>query len=230
MAGLAGVLAAMAACGAPSVASATTGLTPEESTGPFPADGSQRINILTESGIVRSDITTSFGASTTRAAGVPLTIELTVLGGASGTAPMKGAAVYVWHCDGNGDYSLYATGVEQENYLRGVQVAGADGSVRFSSIYPAAYPGRWPHIHFEVYPDLSSATSASAVLRTSELALPEDSCAVVYATAGYEQSVSNLARESLRSDSAFGDGYDLQLATMSGDVRRGYTAALDVRV
>ena len=43
----------------------------------------------------------------------------------------------------------------------------------FTSIYPAAYSGRWPHIHFEVYPSLADATTARAAA-TSQLALPED--------------------------------------------------------
>ena len=51
---------------------------PEETAGPFPGDGSNGVNILTESGVVRSDIRASFGSSTTVAEGVPLTIELTV--------------------------------------------------------------------------------------------------------------------------------------------------------
>ncbi len=40
---------------------------PEETAGPYPGDGSNGANVLTESGIVRSDITSSFGSSTTRA-------------------------------------------------------------------------------------------------------------------------------------------------------------------
>ena len=34
---------------------------PEETAGPFPGDGSNGPNVLTESGVVRSDITASFG-------------------------------------------------------------------------------------------------------------------------------------------------------------------------
>ena len=64
----------------------------------------------------------------------------------------------------------------------------------FKSIFPAAYSGRWPHIHFEVYPSLAAATSAGNKLTTSQLALPEDTCKLVYATAGYSQSVQNQAR------------------------------------
>jgi hypothetical protein len=42
---------------------------PEETAGPFPADGSNGPNVLDDSGIVRSDIRSSFGSSTTTAEG-----------------------------------------------------------------------------------------------------------------------------------------------------------------
>ena len=44
---------------------------PEETAGPYPGDGSNGVNVLTESGIVRSDITRSFGSASGVAAGVP---------------------------------------------------------------------------------------------------------------------------------------------------------------
>ena len=203
---------------------------PEETAGPYPGDGSNGVNVLTETGIVRSDITTSFGSASAVAVGVPLTITLTVLDVSSGSGPLAGAAVYLWHCDIDGRYSLYSDGITQENYLRGVQETGSDGSVRFTSIFPAAYSGRWPHIHFEVYPSLEAATTASGRLRTSQLALPEDACALVYATDGYEQSVRNMEQTSLDTDNVFSDGYSLQLATVTGDVDTGMAATLNVPV
>jgi protocatechuate 3,4-dioxygenase beta subunit len=203
---------------------------PEETAGPYPGDGSNGVNVLTESGIVRSDITRSFGSASGVAEGVPLTIRLTVLDTANGAGPLRGAAVYLWHCDREGRYSLYSEGVAQENYLRGVQETGGDGTVTFTSIFPAAYSGRWPHVHFEVYPSLDAATTASGKLRTSQLAFPEDACRQVYATDGYGQSVQNLAQTSLESDMVFSDGYSLQLAKVTGDVRDGMTATLNVPV
>jgi protocatechuate 3,4-dioxygenase beta subunit len=156
-----------------------------ETAGPYPGDGSNGVNVLTESGTVRSDITRSFGSASGVVEGVPLTIKLTVLDTADGAGPLQGAAVYLWHRDREGRYSLYSEGVTQEDYLRGVQETGGDGSVTFTSIFPAAYSGRWPHVHFEVYPSLDAATTASGKLRTSQLAFPEDACRQVYATDGY---------------------------------------------
>ncbi|HEY1132979.1 MAG TPA: 3,4-dioxygenase subunit beta [Nocardioides sp.] len=205
---------------------------PEETNGPYPADGSNGVNVLTESGIVRSDITRSFGDASGVAEGVPLTIDLKIYDNtADGITPYAGAAVYLWHCDRDGNYSLYSSGIEAENYLRGVQVAGDDGSLRFTSIFPACYAGRWPHLHFEVYPSVDDATSASGKLRNSQIAFPEDVCSTVYGSAdGYGSSVANLAQVSLDSDNVFSDGYSLQMGTVTGSVDAGYTLRLNVPV
>lgn len=203
---------------------------PDETGGPYPADGSNGVNVLDDSGIVRSDIRSSFGSSTTVAEGVPLEIALTVRDAATGSA-LVGAGVYLWHCDRGGDYSLYSPGAEHENYLRGVQAADETGTVRFTSIYPACYPGRWPHIHFEVYSDVDNAVASGPIVKTSQIALPEEINAVVYATSGYEQSVRNASRVSLAGDNVFGDDGGIhQIASMSGSVAAGYTAALTIGV
>ena len=205
---------------------------PEETAGPYPADGSNGLDVLTQSGIVRSDITTSFGSASGVAEGVPTRIRLKVhdLEGEDVTV-LAGAAVYLWHCDRNGEYSMYTGSVTGENYLRGVQEADRDGVVEFTSIFPACYDGRWPHLHFEVYESLAEATSAGSKLRTSQIALPRDVCEEVYTgAAGYEQSVTNLAKVSLNSDLVFSDGVSLQLAKVTGSVADGYTAALTVPV
>ncbi len=76
-------------------ASSSSGLIeiPDETSGPYPGDGSNGPDVLEQSGVVRSDITTSFGASTTRAEGVPLTITMTINEFAKDKQPMAGAAV-----------------------------------------------------------------------------------------------------------------------------------------
>lgn len=204
---------------------------PQETAGPFPGDGSNGPDLLSQSGVVRADIRSSFGASTTLATGVPLTIRLAILDLVNDCAPLAGAAVYLWHCDQAGRYSMYSQGVESENYLRGVQAAGADGIVTFSSIFPACYQGRWPHIHFEVYPSLDAAKDVGNRISTSQIALPEDTCNLVYATSGYEQSVQNMTRVSLADDGVFGeDDGERQIGTMTGTVAAGLTVDLSVPV
>lgn len=186
--------------------------------------------MLDDSGIVRQDIRTSVGASTTTGDGVPLTIRLTVKDLATSEV-LVGAAVYVWHCDREGRYSMYSSGAEQENCLRGVQPTDASGTATFTSIFPACYPGRWPHIHFEVYENVADATTRGPIVKTSQIALPQAACEAVYATSGYQSSVRNLARLSLERDNVFGDDAGVhQLATMSGGGAAGYTVALTIGV
>ncbi|HEY8169313.1 MAG TPA: hypothetical protein VIF84_11420 [Candidatus Limnocylindrales bacterium] len=219
--------------GASSVAGAVESceLIPEETAGPFPGDGTNGPDVLDQSGVVRSDIRSSFDGPTGVAEGVPLTIRLAIVDAAADCAPLAGAAVYLWHCDREGRYSMYSAGVTEENYLRGVQGAGDDGLVTFQSVFPGCYAGRWPHIHFEVYPSLETATDAANRIATSQIALPAESSAAVYGTTGYEDSVSNLAQVSLERDGVFGeDGGVQQLGTVTGDVVGGLTVDLTVPV
>lgn len=205
---------------------------PEETAGPYPGDGSNGVNVLSESGIVRSDLRQSFGSASGVAQGVTTTVRLKVydLNGTEATA-LSGAAIYLWHCDRAGNYSLYSEAAIDENYLRGVQETDADGNVEFTTIFPAAYAGRWPHMHFEVYPSLAEATSAANKLRTSQLALPEDVCNEVYASAeGYDASVANMQQTPLEGDNVFSDGYSLQMASVTGSVDDGYVVTLNVPV
>jgi protocatechuate 3,4-dioxygenase beta subunit len=235
--------AAPAASGASTAAAGAVGATasaaaagectteiPEETAGPYPGDGSNGPNILTQSGIVRSDIRSSFGSASGVAGGVLLTVKLAILDLVKGCAGYQGAAVYLWHCDREGRYSMYSRDIANENYLRGVQEADPTGLVTFTTIFPGAYSGRWPHMHFEVYPTLAAAISAGNKVTTSQLALPEVVCRAVYATDGYTSSVANLARTSLATDNVFGDGAASQLATVTGDISSGFVANLSVPV
>jgi protocatechuate 3,4-dioxygenase beta subunit len=203
---------------------------PEETAGPFPGDGSNGPDILTESGVVRRDITKSIGDASGVAEGVPTTVEMTLLDVAGGGTPLAGAAVYVWHCDIAGRYSMYDEAIAGENYLRGVQESDANGKVTFDSIFPAAYSGRWPHIHFEVYESIDAATSAGSKLTTSQIALPAETCEQVYASPGYEQSAETFSGMSLDTDMVFSDGYKSQLAATSGSVDDGIAIKLNVGV
>jgi len=202
---------------------------PQETEGPFPADSSNGPNVLNQTGVVRQDIRSSFAGLTGTAAGVLLNLELTIVS-ASSCTPLADYAVYLWHCDRAGLYSLYSAGATNQNYLRGVQAANASGVVKFTTIFPGCYAGRWPHMHFEVYRSLAAATSVSNKIATSQIALPKAACDLVYATSGYSASVTNLSRISLATDGIFSDGASLELATVTGDVTNGMTAALTVAV
>jgi protocatechuate 3,4-dioxygenase beta subunit len=188
--------------------------------------------VLDDSGIVRSDIRSSLDGSGV-AEGVPLTFRITVRDLSTGKV-MVGAGVYVWHCDRDGNYSMYSAGNEDKTFLRGVQGTDDAGTVEYTSIFPGCYSGRWPHIHFEVYSSVADAVAQDGdnpIVKTSQIALPQEVCDKVYATSGYSSSVGNLAQLSLATDNVFGDDKGIhQLATVTGSVEDGYVASLTIGV
>ena len=219
-------------------ATPTTGactVIPEETGGPYPADGTNTnggsiINVLNQSGVVRSDIRASFNGATGVAAGVPLTISLQLLNASGSCASLAGYAVYLWHCDRDGLYSLYSSGVTAQNYLRGVQETDSAGNLGFTTIFPGCYAGRMPHVHFEVYPSLAKAASAANRLKTSQFTFPMATLNEAYTASGYTASVRNLAQISYASDNVFRDGTSLQMATVKGNATDGYVVTLTVAV
>lgn len=229
-----------ATTGTPATTTTTTASTscsiiPEETGGPYPADGTNSsngkvANALLLSGIVRKDIRWSVAGASGVAMGVPLTVRLKLVNVADNCAAASGATVYLWHCDRDGNYSMYSGAISAENYLRGVQEADADGYVSFTTIFPGCYDGRMPHVHFEVYPTLAKATSAANRVKTSQFTFPMATLNEAYTATGYSASVANLSRISYASDNVFGDGTSLQMASMSGDIVNGYVADLTVGV
>jgi protocatechuate 3,4-dioxygenase beta subunit len=214
---------------------ATCAVIPEETGGPFPGDGTNNsvgavANALILAGIVRSDIRASIAGATGVAAGIPLTIKLQMVNVAKRCASLAGATVYLWHCDRDGQYSMYTSPVTAENYLRGVQEADAGGIVTFTTIFPGCYAGRMPHVHFEVYPTLAKATVAANRIKTSQFGFPTATLSEAYATSGYSASVRNLAAISYATDNVFSDGTALQIATVTGSATAGYVATLTVGV
>ena len=220
------------------VTTPTTGactVIPEETGGPYPADGTNTnggsiVNVLNQSGVVRSDIRASFNGATGVAAGVPLTIKLQLLNASGSCATLAGYAIYLWHCDRDGLYSLYSSGVTGQNYLRGVQETDSAGNLAFTTIFPGCYAGRMPHVHFEVYPSVAKAASAANRIKTSQFTFPMATLNEVYAASGYTASVRNLAQISYATDNVFADGTSLQMATVTGNATDGYVVTLSVAV
>lgn len=230
-----------AAAGSGSTGTVTTPTTgactviPEETGGPYPADGTNTnggsiVNVLNQSGVVRSDIRASFNGATGVAAGVPLTIKLQLLNASGSCATLAGYAIYLWHCDRDGLYSLYSSGVTGQNYLRGVQETDSAGNLAFTTIFPGCYAGRMPHVHFEVYPSVAKAASAANRIKTSQFTFPMATLNEVYASSGYTASVRNLAQISYATDNVFADGTSLQMATVTGNATDGYVVTLSVAV
>ncbi|MGV3491229.1 MAG: hypothetical protein ACO1OG_07900 [Devosia sp.] len=210
---------------------------PWETAGPYPADGSnvkagQVVNALTQEGVIREDLRTSFGDFTAVADGLQLDLELTLVN-ADGCTPLANHAIYVWHCDTTGLYSLYDT--TDRNYLRGVGVSDAGGKVRFTTIFPGCYDGRWPHIHFEVFESVEAAVSGEASVLTAQIALPEAESAAVYAAdARYSNGTQNLGHITIASDNVFSDNTAAEIAqqtlTLTGDPTSGYAGTLTIPV
>ncbi|HEV6965452.1 intradiol ring-cleavage dioxygenase [Roseateles sp.] len=222
--------------GSTSTSSSSCSLIPSETEGPYPGDGSNNgasgsvANALALSGIVRSDIRASIAGATGVATGVPLQVIIELVNTNASCADLSGYAVYLWHCDAEGRYSMYSSGATAENYLRGVQATGSDGTAVFQTIYPGCYAGRVPHIHFEIYRSTTTATNWNNKLRTSQMCFPADVSSAVYATSGYGSSAANNAAISLATDGIFSDGYATQIATVTGSASAGYVARLKVGI
>jgi len=209
-----------------------------ETNGPYPADGTNTAsgatsNVLTISGVIRSDIRTSFvGSSTTAATGIPVELTITLVDANNDCTPLVGYAVYVWHCDVNGKYSLYD--LPSESYLRGVQISDANGQVKFVTIFPGCYAGRYPHIHFEIFTSSTNATGGRYARLISQFAMPAAQCALAYATSAYSASASNYRNISIANDNVFGDNSSAQMAVMTlvmeGDVSNGFSASSTIGI
>ena len=209
--------------------------TPVETNGPYPADGSNMANgvlsnILTTSGVLRSDIRSSFAGLSGAAAGVPLTLTVNLVNVNGACAALADYAIYVWHADALGRYSVYD--LPQENYLRGVQTTNANGQATFTTVFPGCYAGRYPHIHFEVFRSLATATAYANRALVSQFAMPAAACQSVYAGAAYGQSAQRFAQTSLTTDGIFADNTAAEVASMtiatSGEPAAGYTGSVTV--
>lgn len=190
----------------------------QETNGPYPADGTnvregQTVNVLTESGVIREDLTSSFGGLDGTVDGVPFDLEVTLVA-LDGCTPLAGHALYLWHCDAAGRYSLYT--VPGANWLRGMQVSDAAGKLRFRTILPGCYEGRWPHFHFELFASPAAALTGRDSLLVSQFALPGAGLYDLYASdPRYAESVGPMSRVSLARDNVFGDNSAAQMRAMT---------------
>jgi protocatechuate 3,4-dioxygenase beta subunit len=139
-------------------------LTPQAVEGPFYFDPK----------LVRADIAED-------RAGAPVKLVLRIIE-AGPCTPLANIRVDVWHADASGWYSGYdrqgadgATSTKGATFLRGTQIADADGTVTFRTVYPGWYPGRTPHIHVKAFLDATT-------LITGQVYFPDELSAKVYQT------------------------------------------------
>jgi protocatechuate 3,4-dioxygenase beta subunit len=184
-------------------------------------------------GINRSDIRSSFAGMAGTAGGVPLDLEISLIGAAGACAPLPGWGVYLWHNDARGDYSLYS--LPNANYLRGLQQSDAKGVVRFKTILPGCYGGRAPHMHFEVFSSAAAAVTGEPALLASQFALPEAPCRAVYARdPRYGDSLGNLNEWPTARDFVFRDASPEELAlesiALEGDAEKALRGTARISV
>jgi protocatechuate 3,4-dioxygenase beta subunit len=129
-------------------------------------------------------------------AGLPLTLKL-LIQNATTCKPIANANVEIWHANALGVYSGYGSGsspggggggggggghatpTDKLTFLRGHQIADADGRVTFQTIYPGWYRGRAPHIHLKVH-------VGGSVVHTGQLFFADATSDAVYRTAHYK--------------------------------------------
>jgi protocatechuate 3,4-dioxygenase beta subunit len=190
-------------------------LTPEVTEGPFyvPLDR------------IRRDITEG-------RPGVPLTLKIRVID-VHKCAPIRSAAVDIWHCDAGGLYSDEASNdTSGQTYLRRVQLTNRRGFATFRTVYPGHYTGRATHIHMKVHVGgkaRDGTLRGGHVSHTGQLFFAESANSSVYALAPYS---SDTAQRTLNSsDSIYGQaGGSRAEVSLSGSASAGYVGKISVGV
>jgi protocatechuate 3,4-dioxygenase beta subunit len=109
--------------------------------------------------------------------GTLLSLRLRVLN-ASTCAPIKGAAVDIWHADAAGNYSGFGAGASSRTFMRGIQQTDKHGLSLFTTVYPGWYQGRAVHIHVKVH-------VGGSVVHTGQLFFPDAVTAAAYKAQPY---------------------------------------------
>ena len=189
-------------------------LTPAQTEGPYFVD--ERLE--------RSDIRADPASGAVKA-GALLTLDLAIFAvDGARCMPAAGAIVDVWHCDAAGVYSDandMSFSTRGSKFLRGYQVTDANGRVRFTTIYPGAYPGRAVHIHFKV------RTKPRGEF-TSQLYFDDALTDRIHANAPYGAAVDGARTRNARDGLYRRGGRELQLDVV-GD-GSGYRARYDVGI
>lgn len=175
----------------------------------------------------RTDLRSEPGADGAKA-GVPLRLGFQVsrLDG-SACAPLAGALVDVWQCDGVGIYSgvkdingMFDTTGQQ--FLRGHQVTDREGRVEFRTIYPGWYEGRTAHIHFKIRTDPAAAKGQEF---TSQIYFEDAVSDAVYARAPYTSNRQRRMRNA--GDGIFRNGGAQLLLPVSAE-GEGYGGRFEI--
>ncbi|MEU9308211.1 intradiol ring-cleavage dioxygenase [Streptomyces sp. NPDC048256] len=202
--------------------------------GPYYLDGA----------LVRKDITE--GKS-----GVPLTLRLTVVDATDGCTPVSGAAVEIWHCDAWGYYSGYTTAnpggsapaesedgstADDDTYLRGYQIANANGVVKFETIFPGWYTPRTCHIHLKVHTGgqkEDGTYEGGKVNYTGQLFFPDDIAEEIFTLEPYSKhsgSYTTLDNDMVYDGGGTSSGLLTLKAVHKADPSKGYKGSITLGV
>ncbi|OQR60749.1 protocatechuate dioxygenase [Streptomyces maremycinicus] len=202
--------------------------------GPYYLDGA----------LVRKDITE--GKS-----GVPLTLRLTVVDATDGCTPVSGAAVEIWHCDAWGYYSGYTTAnpggsapaesedgstADDDTYLRGYQIANANGVVKFETIFPGWYTPRTCHIHLKVHTGgqkEDGTYEGGKVNYTGQLFFPDDNAEEIFTLEPYSRhsgSYTTLDNDMVYDGGGVPSGLLTLKAVHKADPSKGYKGSITLGV
>lgn len=196
-------------------------VTPTEVEGPYPYVGGEITNPLQ-----RTDVT---GGQP----GLPLTITFSVVNTNSSCAAVEGARIDIWHCNKDGYYSGYGSqnggslGTKSylgETWLRGYQLTAADGTAKFTTIYPGWYQGRATHIHIEVFVN-------NVLKKTTQITFPETISDAVHVTTLYAAHGKNTMRNA--SDGIFNNSAtDLanETVALTGNTSSGYAGSYNIGI
>jgi protocatechuate 3,4-dioxygenase beta subunit len=188
---------------------------PEQTEGPYFVD-----ELLNRSDI-RSDPATGIVKP-----GVPLELTFNVTRVADAACvPLAGVVVDIWHCDHLGVYSDVddpGFNTVGQRFLRGYQVTGDDGVVRFTTVFPGWYQGRTVHIHFKIRSEPSADPGFEF---TSQLYFDDDLTDQVHAMEPYSEKGQRTLRNA--GDGIYaGGGSELTLDVTEDD--NGLAAAFEI--
>lgn len=170
--------------------------------------------------------------------GVPLDLAFRVVR-LPDCAPVDQAVVDLWQCDALGVYSGFAGALPgqggdpggRDEYgdaqsavtdpgtaLRGTQVTGPDGVVRFGTVYPGWYPTRTAHLHLKVH-------LAETTVLTTQLFFDDAVSDAVYA--GSDPYRQHAGRDTRNDGDAF---YDATALLRTAPAATGWLAAITLGV
>jgi protocatechuate 3,4-dioxygenase beta subunit len=201
------------------VATVSCVLTPEQTEGPYYISREKVRSVIREN-----------------RPGTPLQLKLQVVD-ARTCAPIKNAAVDIWHCDAGGIYSGFeaaSTGAapgasgptDKDTFLRGIQMTNARGLVSFKTIYPGWYRGRTVHIHVKVH---LGGDTIGHVVHTGQLYFHDNLTGKVYQRTPYKSRAA--ARDTFNNtDGIFQHGGAQSMLTVHPDGTGGYVATITMGV